>query len=135
MWIKTKPHLMLLRQERMAFCLLVTVAIGISLGSLILPGIDKGALAQEFEKNQTEGTLVRIEGTVDELSWTKTGGHLSARIAGTSVFMPAGVAENLALREGDRVLVYGIVQTYRGEKEIVVQDAGDVEIIETADGY
>lgn len=126
---------MLLRQERMAFCLLIAVAIGITLGSLILPGIDKGTLAREFEKNQTEGTLVRIEGTIDELSWTKTGGHLSARIEGTPVFMPAGVAENLGLRRGDKVLIYGIVQTYRGEKEIVVQDAGDVKIIGTADGY
>jgi hypothetical protein len=135
MWLNAKPHLMLLRQERMAFCLLVAVAIGISLGSLLLPGIDKGSLAREFEKNQTDGTLVRIEGTIDELVWTKTGGHLTARINGTPVFIPAGVAENLALHKGDRILAFGIVQTYRGEKEIVVQEARDIEMMGTADGH
>lgn len=135
MWLNAKPHLMLLRQERMAFCLLVAVAIGISLGSLILPGIDKGSLAREFEKNQTDGTLVWIEGTIDELVWTKTGGHLTARINGTTVFIPAGVAENLTLHKGDRILAYGIVQTYRGEKEIVVQEARDIEMMGTTDGH
>jgi hypothetical protein len=124
---------MLLRQERLAFCLLVAVAVGITIGSLILSGIDKGALAQEFEKNKTDGTLVWIEGTIDELTWTKTGGHLSARIAGIPVFVPAGVAENLDLNVGDRILVYGIVQTYRGEKEIVVQDSGDIEVLGATD--
>jgi hypothetical protein len=135
MWLNAKPHLMLLRQERMAFCLLIAVAIGISLGSLLLPGIDKGSLAREFERNQTDGTLVWTEGTIDELVWTKTGGHLTARINGTPVFIPAGVAENLALRKGDRILAYGIVQTYRGEKEIVVQEACDIEMIGTTDGH
>jgi DNA/RNA endonuclease YhcR with UshA esterase domain len=45
------------------------------------------------------------------------------------------VAENLALRKGDRILAYGIVQTYRGEKEIVVQEACDIEMIGTTDGH
>jgi DNA/RNA endonuclease YhcR with UshA esterase domain len=124
---------MLLRQERLAFGLLVAVAIGITLGSLGLAGIDKGTLAKEFCQTQTEGTLVRIEGMIDELRWTETGGHLNVRIAGTPVFLPSGVAEKLALRKGDRVLIYGIIQTYRGEKEIVVQEAGDVKIIGTDD--
>jgi hypothetical protein len=125
---------MLLRQEQLAFGLLAAVAIGITLGSLGLAGIDKGTLAKEFCQTQTEGTLVRIEGIIDELRWTETGRHLNIRIEGTPVFLPSGVADKLALRRGDRVLVYGIVQTYRGEKEIVVQEAGDVKILGT-DGH
>jgi hypothetical protein len=118
---------MLLRQERLAFVLLVIVAIGISLGSLILAGIDKGTRAKEFSLLQPEGSLVRIEGIVEELRWTQTGGHLNVRVAGTPVFIPAGVAKKITLRKGDHVLVYGIIQNYRGEKEVVVQNAGDVQ--------
>jgi DNA/RNA endonuclease YhcR with UshA esterase domain len=124
---------MILRQERVAFGLLVAVAIGITLGSLWLSGIDKGTLAKEFSQTETEGTLVRIEGMIDELRWTETGGHLNIKVAGTPVFLPSEVAEKLIIRKGDRVLVYGIVQTYHGEKEIVVQDARDVNLIGNGD--
>lgn len=117
---------MLLRQERLAFVLLVIVAIGIILGSLILAGIEKGTLAKEFSLSQPEGSLVRIDGIVEDLSWTQTGGHLNVRVAGTPVFIPAAVAKKITLRKGDHVLVYGIIQNYRGEKEVVVQNAGDV---------
>ena len=118
--------MMLLRQERLAFGLLVVVAVGITLGSLVLAGIDKGTLAKDFSLMQPEGSLVRVDGIVEELHWTQTGGHLNVRINGTLVFVPAAVAKKITLQKGDRVLVYGIVQTYRGEKEVVVQSAGDI---------
>jgi hypothetical protein len=123
------PHffVMLLQQERLAFVLLVIAAIGIILGSIFLGGIDKGTLAKDFSQAQPEGSLVRIDGIVEELRWTQTGGHLNARVEGTSVFIPSAVAKKITLRKGDRILVYGIIQTYRGEKEIVVQNAGDVK--------
>jgi DNA/RNA endonuclease YhcR with UshA esterase domain len=118
---------MLLRQERLAFVLLVIVAIGIILGSIALAGIDKGTFAKDFSPMQPEGSLVRIDGIVEELRWTQTGGHLNARVEGTQVFIPAAVAKKITLRKGDHVLIYGIIQTYRGEKEVVVQNAGDVK--------
>jgi DNA/RNA endonuclease YhcR with UshA esterase domain len=118
---------MLLRQERLAFVLLVIVAIGIILGSIALAGIDKGTIAKDFSPMQPEGSLVRIDGIVEELRWTQTGGHLNARVEGTQVFIPAAVAKKITLRKGDHVLIYGIIQTYRGEKEVVVQNAGDVK--------
>jgi DNA/RNA endonuclease YhcR with UshA esterase domain len=118
---------MLLRQERLAFVLLVIVAVGIILGSVVLAGIDKGTLAKDFSPMQPEGSLVRIDGIVEELHWTQTGGHLTATVAGTQVFIPAAVAKKITLRKGDHVLIYGIIQTYRGEKEVVVQNAGDVK--------
>jgi hypothetical protein len=130
--IQSKEY-MLLRQERIAFGLLVAVSIGITLGSLVLSGIDKGTLAKDFHQNQNEGTLVRIAGMIDEIRWTESGGHLNLRIDGTQIFLPSGVAEKLTLRKGDTVLIYGIVQTYRGEKEIVVQEAGDVKMISNGD--
>jgi DNA/RNA endonuclease YhcR with UshA esterase domain len=118
---------MLLRQERLAFVLLVIVAIGIILGSIALAGIDKGTFAKDFSPMQPEGSLVRIDGIVEELRWTQTGGHLNARVEGTQVFIPAAAAKKITLRKGDHVLIYGIIQTYRGEKEVVVQNAGDVK--------
>jgi len=125
---------MLLRQERLAFYLLVAVAVGIILASLGLEGIDKGILAKDFCQTETDGTLVRLEGVIDELDWTETGGHLNIRLAGTPVFLPSNVADKLSIRKGDRVLIYGIIQTYRGEKEILVQEAKDVKVIEEG-GY
>jgi hypothetical protein len=122
---------MLLRQERLALCLLVTVAIGLILGSLWAEGMDKGAYAKEFCQTYNEGTLVKVEGVIDELGWTQTGGHLNLKVAGTPIFLPSAIAEKLALQKGDQVLVYGIIQTYRGEKEIVVQEIEDVKIIGT----
>jgi DNA/RNA endonuclease YhcR with UshA esterase domain len=120
---------MLLRQERLALSLLIVVAIGLSLGSFWAAGIDKGTLAREFCQTYAEGTLVSIEGTVDELRWTQTGGHLNLKISETPVFLPAEIAAKLTIQKGDQVLIYGILQNYRGEKEIVVQELKDVKII------
>lgn len=122
---------MLLRQERLAFVLLVVVAVGITLGSFVLAGIDKGTLAKDFSPAQPEGSLVRVEGIIEELRSTQAGGHLNTRIAGTKVFIPAPVAQKVILQKGDHVLVFGLVQTYRGEKEVVVQNAGDVRLVST----
>jgi hypothetical protein len=127
MLLRTSFFVMLLRQERLAFGLLVIAAIGIILGSIMLAGIDKGTFAKNFSPMEPEGSLVRVDGIVEELRWTQTGGHLNAKVAGTQVFIPAAVAKKITIRKGDHVLVYGIIQTYRGGKEIVVQDAGDVK--------
>jgi DNA/RNA endonuclease YhcR with UshA esterase domain len=120
---------MLLRQERIAFCLLVLVVVGITAGAVLLSGIDKGVLAKDYQKNEPDGVLVRLEGTIEDLRKTQTGGHMIASITGTSIFLPSGVAGKVTLHEGDRVIVYGIVQTFRGTKEIIVQDAADVRVI------
>ncbi len=120
---------MLLRQEKIAFCLLVIVVTGITVGAVLLSGLDKGVLARDYQENESDGALVRLEGTIEDLRKTQTGGHMIATITGTTIFLPSGVAGKVTLREGDRVIVYGIVQTFRGTKEIVVQDARDVRII------
>jgi len=39
------------------------------------------------------------------------------------------VVQVVSLQKGDRISVYGIVQTYRGKKEIVVNAAEDIRIL------
>jgi DNA/RNA endonuclease YhcR with UshA esterase domain len=46
-----------------------------------------------------------------------------------SIFLPAQVVQALSLQKGDKISVYGIVQTYRGKKEIMVSTAEDVRIL------
>lgn len=121
---------MLLRQERFALALITLVVIGIAGGTVLLSGIDKGALASEYHQDESDGSLVCINGTIEELRKTETGGHLIAEITGTTIFIPSNVASKVTLRKGDCVMVIGIVQTYRGTKEIIVQDARDVRITE-----
>jgi DNA/RNA endonuclease YhcR with UshA esterase domain len=46
-----------------------------------------------------------------------------------SIFLPAQVVQAISLQKGDTISVYGIVQTFRGKKEIVVSGAEDVRIL------
>lgn len=111
--------------------LLCIVSAVILTTSVILSGIDKSYLASDYHPLSDEGALVRLAGTVEELRITKTGGHIAASVNGTSVFIPADVAEKVSLHEGDIISLYGVVQTYRGEKEVVVNSPEDITIRST----
>lgn len=117
---------MLLRQERLALGLLCAVTMIIILTSVVLYGIDRTNFAEPYHDEVPDGSLVEINGEVGELSKTRTGGHLVARVDGIPVFIPSDTAEKVSLRKGDHVRIIGIVQTYRGEKEIVVQSPADI---------
>jgi DNA/RNA endonuclease YhcR with UshA esterase domain len=119
---------MLVRQERIAIVLLCAVSVTIIAASVILTGMDKADLASEYTPLSDEGTLVHLQGQVQEIRSTKTGGHIAATVNGTTVFIPADVAGTITLHPGDQVFLYGIVQTYRGEKEVVVNSPGDILI-------
>ena len=70
-----------------------------------------------------------LEGTIDQASLTKNGGHVTLRIRNLTIFVPAQIARDLAFQKGQRVSLYGTVETYRGEKEIVVNSAGDIRFL------
>ena len=70
-----------------------------------------------------------VEGMIDQITLTKSGGHMTVSVNNLSVFLPAQVVQGISLQKGDRISVYGIVQTYRGKKEIVVSDAEDVRVL------
>lgn len=119
---------MLVRQERFAIVLLCAVSVTILAASFILTGTNKADLASEYNPLSDEGTLVHLQGQVQEIRTTKTGGHVTASVNGTAVFIPADVAGTITLHPGDLVSLYGIVQTYRGEKEVVVNSPVDISI-------
>jgi DNA/RNA endonuclease YhcR with UshA esterase domain len=45
-----------------------------------------------------------------------------------TIFVPSQVAQELTLRKGDSISIYGIVQTYRGKKEIIVSSTKDITL-------
>ena len=85
--------------------------------------------ASPFSPESPDGALVSLQGTVERVTVTETGGHMILRVDGIPVFVPASARGELILLEGDRVAVLGTVQTYRGEKEIVVQGRDDIRVL------
>ncbi|NVO66786.1 hypothetical protein [Methanofollis tationis] len=107
------------------------ILVGISLLLLAAHGALAAAGSTTFAAPWTpeaeDGTFVAVRGTVDGLRHL-TGGHLSVTVGGATVFIPARVSDRICLEKGLNVSIAGTVQTYRGEKEIVVQFPGDVAV-------
>jgi len=116
------------RQERVAIILLVAVAIVVTGAHIVLAGLGKQPFSRPYTDNSPDGDLVSLEGRIDQITLTKSGGHMIVTVNNISVFLPAQVAREITLQNGDRISVYGTVQTYRGKKEIVVGTAKDVRV-------
>ena len=123
---------MLLRQERIALILLCIVAGGLIIATAILAGVDNATLATEYRADARDGIFVHLNGVAGEVRTTQTGGHIIASVNGTRVFIPSDTARDVALKPGDQVSLYGIVQTYRGEREIVVNSHTDITVLGTS---
>lgn len=121
---------MLERQERTAMVLLLGIVILVIAAHLTLSMIGKQPFARSFTNNSMDGELVTAGGTIDHLVITQNGGHMNVYTDSVTIFIPAQVFQELTLRKGDVISVYGIVQTYRGKKEIVVSDARDISVIQ-----
>jgi DNA/RNA endonuclease YhcR with UshA esterase domain len=117
------------RQERVAVLLLVGVAMVVIAAHIVLAGLGKQPFARPFTNSSSDGELVIVEGQIDQITLTNSGGHATMRVNNLSIFLPAQVIQVVSLQKGDRISVYGIVQTYRGKKEIVVNAAEDVRIL------
>lgn len=122
---------MLLRQERIALFLLCIVALGLVIATAVLAGVDNATLATEYRDDSRDGIFVHLSGVTAEVRTTQTGGHIIASVNGTKVFIPSDTARDVALNPGDQVSLYGIVQTYRGEREIVVNSHTDITVLST----
>ncbi|HET6580765.1 MAG TPA: hypothetical protein VFG36_02685 [Methanoregula sp.] len=120
---------MLERQERTAMVLLLGIVILVIAAHLILGLIGKQPFARSFTNSSMDGELVTAGGTIDHLVITQNGGHLNVYTDSVTIFIPAHVVQELTLKKGDVISVYGIVQTYRGKKEIVVSDAQDIIVV------
>lgn len=119
---------MLERQERTALMILAGVLGVLLFVHLILGIIGPGAFASPFTQTSQEGELVQLEGMVEEVSTTSKGAHSIAVVNGVTIFIPAGIATEISLQQGDMAVVIGMVQIYKGEKEIVVKNREDIWI-------
>jgi DNA/RNA endonuclease YhcR with UshA esterase domain len=117
------------RQERLAIMLLIGVAVAVIAAHLILGSFGKQPFSKSFTNNSADGELVYVEGTIDQVALTKTGGHMTLQIRSITIFIPAQAARDLTLKKGSNISVYGIVETYRGKKEIMVRTGEDIRIL------
>ena len=120
---------MLERQERTAMVLLLGVVIAVIAAHLILGSLGKQPFARSFTNNSMDGELVIAGGTIDHLTITQNGGHMNVYTDSITFFIPAQIVQELTLKKGDVISVYGIVQTYRGKREIVVSSAQDISVV------
>jgi len=121
--------IMLGRQERVALSLLIGVVIVVLAAHLVLSVIGNQPFANKYSIDSSDGELVFIEGLIDQVSVTNSGGHRILEINGTVVFVPAQSLPEFTLQKGDRVIIYGLVQTYQGKKEIVARSKDDIRIL------
>jgi hypothetical protein len=122
------------RQERVAILLLLGVACIVITAHLILGTLGKQPFARPFTNNSADGELVIVGGTIDQITITKNGGHMNVYLADITIFVPAQIAQELTLRKGDAISVYGVVQTYRGKKEIIISSGKDIAVIPVSTG-
>ena len=120
---------MFLREERIAILILLctTAAILFVYAAIELQG--RQVYATEFDLTAPDGTLVRLSGIADRVVTTREGGHLVMNVNSVRVFVPASAAPREDVRQGDRVSLYGVVQTYQGQKEVMVSSARDIVIL------
>ena len=69
-----------------------------------------------------------IEGTIDQVTLTRTGGHMTLELDNLTIFVPFQAARDLTVTKRTNVSVYGIVETYHGKREILVNSAEDIQI-------
>ncbi len=121
-----KPSGMLGRQERVAILLLCGVALAVIAVHLALVSVGKEPFASEYTKQSPDGGLVSINGTIDQATVIKNGGHVILTVSNVTVFIPAAVAGEHLFVKGTRIILYGTVQTYEGKKEILVSSIEDI---------
>jgi hypothetical protein len=119
-------------QERVAILLLLGVACAVIAGHLILGTLGKQPFARPYTNTSPDDELVITSGTIDQIMITKTGGHMSVYLENITIFVPAQFAQDLTLKKGDSISVYGVVQTYRGKKEIVISSGSDISLVPTS---
>lgn len=119
---------MLMRQERIALLLLAGVAVAVIAGFVVMGIVGKHGFAHPYSEASADGELVRLGGNVGRVTLIENGGHISLVVCNVTVFIPASAAQGLVIHKNDSVIVYGIVQTYHGKKEIVITDPDDIAI-------
>lgn len=121
---------MLGRQERTALLLLMVTACIVIAAHGVLTHLGKEPFARPFSSSVPDGELVHYEGTIGQAGFTKSGGHVNLKVGNVTVFVPATAAKGMSFSKGQNISFYGIVETYRGGKEIVIQSADDIRFLD-----
>jgi RecB family exonuclease len=79
-------------QERRALALLFIIAVVLAATSLFLESVGKRAFAIKYSNNTSDGTLVTLDGTIDRITSTASGGNQIVQVSGVRVFIPSTVA-------------------------------------------
>ena len=116
-------------QEKTALVVLVCVVVVVLGAHLLFDAYARPLVATPYSVEVPDGALVILEGNIEEIKETATGGHLILTINGATVFLPENVAATLDLHENESVALYGIMQTYRGKREVVVNSPGDIRVL------
>jgi hypothetical protein len=124
---------MLGKEEKIALLLLIGITMVTMVSYTVLESVGKGPFATQYEESTNDGALVSLQGDIEDVDILENGGHVILTISGIRVFIPAPVAAGYSFRKGDPVFLYGTVQTYRGDREIVVGAAGDIVQSRSAD--
>lgn len=120
---------MLGRQERVAILLLCGVALVVIAAHLVLVSVGKEPFASEYTEQSPDGSLIRLDGTIDQATVLKNGGHIILSVNNVTVFIPSTVAGDRTFVKGTTVTLYGTVQTYEGKKEILIGSSDDIREI------
>jgi OB-fold nucleic acid binding domain. len=125
-WDRRITRIVMERQEKQAVFLLIMVICIVSSAHVMVSLLGNEAFAAPYTPEVSEGSLVRLEGPVDAVTTTQEGGHVILQVQGVRVFMPSSVAVQHMIIRGDQIRIYGVVQVYRGQREVVVSRASDV---------
>jgi len=117
------------KEERLAFILLILVFLAILTAHIILSKTDRTLFAEIYENNSDEGEFVTFTGSILNSYTTKTGGHLVIETDGPAIFFENGKAFENLFKSGDKIKATGIVSFYSGNREIVVEDIKDIEFL------
>jgi hypothetical protein len=119
---------MLDRKERVALALLIGVALTVSAAAFVLESVGKAPFYTPFTNKSQDGAFVVLRGPVDKVTWTRDGAHLQMVVSGVNVFVPSAAEYGVLIVKGDNATLYGVVQTYRGEKEVMVESPDDLVV-------
>ncbi|MDV2481128.1 hypothetical protein F8E02_03700 [Methanoculleus sp. Wushi-C6] len=116
-------------QEKTALLVLVCVVGIVLAGHLLFDAAGRPLFAVPYSVEVPDGALVVLEGRIEGVAETSAGGHLILTVNGTPVFLAQNVAAGLELAKDENVTLYGVVQTYRGKREVVVSSAADLRVL------
>lgn len=122
--------MILVRQEKIAILVLVIVLVVVLVSAGILELTGKGFFSNPYGPDSIDGELVYHEGIVEESSATATGGHRILVVSGVRVFVPSSCIGEDFPNKGQNITLYGVVQTYRGEREILIRAPADIRPVD-----